>query len=376
MFSSESSLTSDDWKLGAANASPYLFAALLGCPLALPVNHYLGRKGGVAIAAFLIFVTSIASAFATTWYHLFGIRLINGVGMGLKAVSTPILASETAVGFWRGTSILAWQLWVACGIAVGFAFNLIFSTAKSDGTTFALIMGAPAVPSLALFILVVWFCDESPRYLLRKSSPNYDPKRAYNIIRKLRSTELQALRDIYLLQKSIDKGGFLATNVTQRRSASETLIDFLRQYRQLFGTRRLRNALISSSIMNLSQQLCGINVIAFYSGTLFSRAGADRATAMQYSLGLGAVNFVFCLPAIRTIDTLGRRKWLNLTLPLMAALMAAAALSFQAPDGVRVPLLTVFLFLFAAAYSPGLGPIPFTAFRCRIERQERPLPSR
>lgn len=31
--------------------------------------------------------------------------------MGIKAVSTPILASETAVGFWRGSAILAWQLW-------------------------------------------------------------------------------------------------------------------------------------------------------------------------------------------------------------------------------------------------------------------------
>lgn len=32
-------------------------------------------------------------------------------GMGIKAVSTPILAGETAVGFWRGSAILAWQLW-------------------------------------------------------------------------------------------------------------------------------------------------------------------------------------------------------------------------------------------------------------------------
>lgn len=31
--------------------------------------------------------------------------------MGIKAVSTPILASETAVGYWRGSAILAWQLW-------------------------------------------------------------------------------------------------------------------------------------------------------------------------------------------------------------------------------------------------------------------------
>ncbi|KAF3357672.1 hypothetical protein VdG1_05775 [Verticillium dahliae VDG1] len=253
-----SNFTGDDWKLGAANASPFLFAALLGCPLALPVNHYLGRKGGVAIAAFLIFATSIASAFATTWYHLFGIRLVNGIGMGLKAVSTPILASETAVGLWRGTSILAWQLWVACGIAIGFAFNLVFSTAKTDKITFALIMAAPAVPSLALFILVIWFCDESPRYLLRESSPNYNPKRAYEIIRKLRSTELQALRDIYLLQKSIDRGEPLVS-APRKTSMSETFVNFVRQYQQLLRVRRLRNALVSSSIVNLSQQLCGIN---------------------------------------------------------------------------------------------------------------------
>lgn len=72
--------TTEDWKLGAANASPFLAAALLGCPLSLPVNHYLGRKGGVALAAFLIMVTSLASAWARTWQELFGIRLINGIG--------------------------------------------------------------------------------------------------------------------------------------------------------------------------------------------------------------------------------------------------------------------------------------------------------
>lgn len=33
--------------------------------------------------------------------------------------------------------------------------------------------------------------------------------------------------------------------------------DFLRQYRQLFQQRRLYNALISTSTVNLAQQLCG-----------------------------------------------------------------------------------------------------------------------
>lgn len=75
----------------------------------------------------------------------------------------------------------------------------------------------------------------------------------------------------------------------------------------------------------------------------------------------GAVNFAFGLPAIRTIDTLGRRKWLVLTLPLMTLFMAAAAASFSIKNHTTsIGMVALFLFLHAAAYSPGLGPIPFT----------------
>ncbi len=134
--------TLNDWKLGAVNASPFLFAALVGCWLALPINERVGRRGAMAIAACLIFASSLGAAACSNWQQLFGVRVLNGIGqfstetslsnpnpstrpmllalrladdlmegMGIKAVSTPILASETAVGYWRGTSILAWQLW-------------------------------------------------------------------------------------------------------------------------------------------------------------------------------------------------------------------------------------------------------------------------
>lgn len=59
----------------------------------------------------------------------------------------------------------------------------------------------------------------------------------------------------------------------------------------------------------------------------------------------GAINFIFALPAIRSIDTIGRRSWLLATLPLMAIFMAGAALSFQIKDdNIKVPVLAVFLF--------------------------------
>ncbi|KAG6011064.1 hypothetical protein E4U21_000095 [Claviceps maximensis] len=70
----------DDWKLGAANTSPWIFAALVGCPLSLPINYWFGRKGGISVAAFMILCSSIAAIFATSWTALFGIRIINGIG--------------------------------------------------------------------------------------------------------------------------------------------------------------------------------------------------------------------------------------------------------------------------------------------------------
>ncbi|KAI1263286.1 hypothetical protein F5Y18DRAFT_438340 [Xylariaceae sp. FL1019] len=357
----------DNWKIGAANASPFLFAALLGCPLALPVNYHFGRRGAIIVAACLIFASSLGAVWCDQWYKLFGLRVINGVGMGIKAVSTPILASETAVGYWRGTSILAWQLWVAFGIFVGFAFNLIFYTAHDDTLTPRLILGAPLVPSLFL-LGSLYFCPESPRFYMRQRSSHFNPSKAYAVLKRLRTEEIQALRDIYLIYKSVQQeehcdesdddllDGGVPHGFTGHAKA------YAAQYKELFSKRRLRNALISSSIVALAQQLCGINILAFYSGPLFRDILHSPAPLypMLYSLGYGATNFVFGLPAIRTIDTLGRRKWLVITLPIMCIFMTAAAVSTLISSSARGPVVAVFVFLFAAAYSPGMGPIPFT----------------
>lgn len=91
------------------------------------MNQIAGRRGAIFLAAILIAGTSIGCAAIHTfdsegkgrspaWKTLTGIRLVNGIGMGIKAVSTPILASETAIGYWRGLSN-APALEVKCGAA-------------------------------------------------------------------------------------------------------------------------------------------------------------------------------------------------------------------------------------------------------------------
>ncbi|KAJ8126683.1 hypothetical protein O1611_g6954 [Lasiodiplodia mahajangana] len=359
-----------DWVLGALNAAPFFIAAVLGCWLALPVNNHLGRRGGMIVSAVLIFLTSLVAGLTVKlsvdnrWKLLLAARVLNGIGMGIKAVSTPILASETAIRFWRGSFVLAWQLWVSFGIMIGFVFNLIFAsivhrvygdTVGGRDLTVALILGAPLIFAVAMLGAVLR-CTESPRYYMRggQASKKYNPKKAYEILQKLRSCKLLAMKDMYLLHKTIEQE-IQEINLGLREASVFT------KFGQLFTKRRLRNALVSTSVVNLSQQLCGSNN---YSNGQPKYHAIE--VAMALSLGFGAVNFFFGLPAIKTIDTLGRRKWLTWTLPLMSFFMFAGAMSFPIPykmsetDYNTVRMVALWLYFHAAVYSPGLGPIPFT----------------
>jgi MFS family permease len=112
----------------------------------------------------------------------------------------------------------------------------------------------------------------------------------------------------------------------------------------------------------IGQQMCGINIIAFYSSTVFVEAGASQKSALLASWGFGLVNFVFAWPALFTIDTFGRRSLLLFTFPQMAWTLLAAGFCFYIPEKspAHLGLIALFIFLFAAFYSPGEGPVPFT----------------
>jgi hypothetical protein len=59
----------------------------------------------------------------------------------------------------------------------------------------------------------------------------------------------------------------------------------------------------------------GINIIAFYSATIFKESGISDYTALWASFGFGIINFLFAWPAVWTIDTFGRRTLLSFTFP-------------------------------------------------------------
>jgi len=112
------------------------------------------------------------------------------------------------------------------------------------------------------------------------------------------------------------------------------------------------------------QQFCGVNVIAYYSSSVFVDSGFSNIAALCASLGFGIINFLFAIPAIYTIDTFGRRGLLLTTFPLMACFLLYTGMSFFIPlethRTARISNIALGIYLFGMVYSPGEGPVPFT----------------
>lgn len=130
---------------------------------------------------------------------------------------------------------------------------------------------------------------------------------------------------------------------------------------ELFTVPRNRRALVASTILMFLQQYCGVNSLAYYSSNIFSAANFSDINAILASWGFGMLNWVFAFPAVWTIDTFGRRNLLLTTFPLMAVFLLMIGFGFWIPEGDgRLAVVTLGIYLFAIAYSPGEGPVPFT----------------
>lgn len=264
--------------------------------------------------------------------------------MGSKASTVPIFAAENCPAAIRGGLVMSWQMWTAFGIFLGFCANLaVYNVGE---IAWRLQLGSAMIPAIPLLV-GVYFCPESPRWYIKKGRFS----EAFRSLCRLRNTPLQAARDLYYIHAQIQE----EADIIGRSN-------YITRFIELFTIPRVRRATGASFTVMLAQQMCGINIIAFYSSTIFVDAKASNLTALLASFGFGLVNFVFAWPAVWTIDTWGRRTLLLFTFPNMAWTLLAAGLCFLIPDTSRAHLgmIAFFVFLFAAFYSPGEGPVPFT----------------
>lgn len=192
--------------------------------------------------------------------------------------------------------------------------------------------------------------------------------KAFRSFQRLRFSNIQATRDTY----------YTCVGVELEHQANKSKNTFTR-FLELFTVPRNRRATLATWVVMFGQQFCGgtgtsfpqiqlmhtnsltVNIIAYYSTTIFISADYSNTSALLASMGTGILNWVFAVPALFTIDKWGRRSLLLLTFPFLAITLMWTGMSFFIENTTtRVAMVTTGMYLFEVFYSPGEGPVPFT----------------
>ena len=197
------------------------------------------------MAAIFSLLAPFGQALSQHWGQLVACRILLGIGMGLKEVTVPVFSAEAAPSSIRGGLVMSWQLWTAFGIFVGTCANLIFVHGGRNAWRYQ--FGSAFIPAVPL-ILGVWFCPESPRWLMKKGHV----AKAYRSLLRLRNSRIQAARDLYYIHAQL----VYEDSLLEQSGLSKTSNMFVR-FVELFTIPRLRRATQASGIVMIAQQMCG-----------------------------------------------------------------------------------------------------------------------
>ncbi|KAE8154283.1 hypothetical protein BDV25DRAFT_147868 [Aspergillus avenaceus] len=334
----------DEWIIGIINSIIFLTAGLIGAFIVDPLNHYLGRRGEIFVTACCLTATPIGSGFAKSWQGLFAARFVMGIGIGAKNATVPIYSAEMAPARVRGALVMFWQLWVVAGIFLGLAANIIVK--DTGDIAWRLQFGSAFIPSFLLGA-GIYFCPESPRWLMKKGRL----AEGFQSMIRLRAHPIIAARDYYYSYVIYQE------ELKEARGAG-----YFSRLWDCFAVPRIRRANYGASTVMIAQQMCGINIISFYSSSIFENVGYSPTEALYASLGYGAIQVLATIPTLFLIDTKGRRTLTLATFPLMCIFLLAAGLSLLKTDGSRGEQLgpvVLFIYLFTICYSLGEGPVAF-----------------
>ena len=230
------------------------------------------------------FASCLGQAFSQTWHQLLVCRLLLGFGIGPKTATIPIYAAESVPSEEiRGAIVMTWQLCTAFGIMVGYIFTYAFQSLPGN-LPWRFMVGSPMIAPAVLFFLMLAI-PESPRWHIlqaKRLENGKNPNRlhiighyekAFDALRRLRHTKLQAARDLYTIDIWLRMDGPQSSPDIQEdqqclglRSRLETWFPdvFI-----LFKDPRCLRAMVSGLIVLSLQQLCGVNVFAYYSSSVY-----------------------------------------------------------------------------------------------------------
>ncbi|XP_065205177.1 glucose transporter type 1 isoform X3 [Planococcus citri] len=251
------------------------------------IANRFGRKGGLLLNNFLGIGGAClmgATKFFRSYEILFAGRFIIGVNCGLNTSLVPMYISEISPLNLRGGLGTVNQLAVTIGLLISQILGIKQILGSDEG--WPLLLGLAVCPAILQLILLP-VCPESPRYLLITKQWEEEARKA---LRRLRASN-QIEEDVQEMQAE------------ERAQQAEATISMI----ELLCSPTLRYPLIIGVIMQLSQQLSGINAVLYYSTGLFQKAGLPEEIAKFMTIGIGVIMVAMTLITMPLMDRTGRR---------------------------------------------------------------------
>ncbi|GGI87175.1 MFS transporter [Saccharopolyspora subtropica] len=281
------------------------------------VTDRIGRQLLFTLHFVVIAAASIASMFVNDPTLLGILRFVIGVALGADYAIGSALLSEwlprAQRGRVMGMLITAWFVGAATAYVVGYAFVTLI-----DSGAWRWALGSAAVPAV-VFIIARIGTPESPRWLISRGRVD----EAREVLRRVYGEEATTPEAIESLQvdetahglgfAEVFRGGYL------RRTAFVGLFWLL--------------------------QIVPLFAIYTFGPTILNAFGMSSTNDSIIGSALISVLFVIgCLPALRLIDTLGRRLLIIWSFALMTIPLAILGLMPTAPVAVVIACFCAYAF--------------------------------
>lgn len=186
------------------------------------------------------------------------------------------------------------------------------------------MFGSELIPA-ALFMLLICFIPESPRWLMLKGRE----EEARKTIEKIDPDSVE--REIAEIKESL-KG-----------HTSGKLFSFGKA------------VIIIGLFLSIFQQWVGINAVLYYTPTIFKSMGYDTSASLMQTIVVNAVFLIFTVVAIMTVDKFGRKPLLVIGSVVMGVTMIALGTSFYTESVGFIGFIAMLLYI--AGFAMSWGPV-------------------
>lgn len=324
----------DDFALTTAQqelvVSILLIGAAIGAVIAGVLSDKYGRRKVVIVSSILFMIGVVFMAEASNWIYLLVGRLIVGLAIGLASMVIPLYVSELAPAHIRGTCVAIFQLMITIGILGAYFVDYAFAADKG----WRWMLGIGGVPAVILFIAML-FLPETPRWLARQG---YWDK-ARNVFRRLKCKEEE-------IETSLKE---IASHLEQQQEG----------FRYLFRG-KWRSVVIIGMLLMVFQQVTGINTVIYYAPIIFEKANVPSdSVKILATIGVGVVNVLMTIVAIKLIDRWGRKPLLYTGIigMIVGLIVLGTVLQFYDDSSMSGLLALISLVIYIASFAIGLGPI-------------------